>query len=226
MKKDLTELILVVDRSSSMSDARMITVSGLKEFLNTQKQLPGEALLSYITFSSDYKVELAGKNIKDVSDSIFDSYIPAGMTALLDAVGVSIDSVGKRLADMPEEERPEKVMMIILTDGEENSSREYKLDQIKEKVKHQETNYKWEFLFLGADIDAISAGSSISMSKSVKLNKFDMVANMSKATAYSGSFRGSDLSDVKSKFNTMSTNYFSLSDDDVKTEIENLKNDK
>jgi len=226
MKKNLTELILVVDRSSSMSDVRLSTVSALKEYLNTQKQLPGEALLTYITFSSDYKVELEGKNIKEVNDNIFDTYVASGMTALLDAIGVAIDSVGKRFADMEESKRPEKVMMIILTDGEENSSKEYKLMQIKDKVKHQESVYKWEFLFLGADIDAISSGSSISMSKSVSLNKHDMMTNMSKATLYSGSFRGADLKDSSNKFSTISTNYFNFSEAELKSEIENLKDGK
>lgn len=226
MKKDLTQLILVVDKSSSMSSARMTTISGLKEFVDTQKQLPGEALLTYITFSTDYKVEFENKNLQDVDISIFDEYRTTGCTALLDAIGIAIDSVGNRLYEMEESNRPEKVMMIILTDGEENSSKEYKINQIKEKVKHQESVYKWEFLFLGADIDAISAGSSINMSKSVKVNKFDMGANLKKASVYTGSYRGSDINDSASLFNTVSTEFFSYSDDQLNTEVENLKNAK
>ena len=226
MKKDLTELILVVDRSSSMGDVRSTTISGLKEFLNTQKQLPGEALLTYITFSSDYTIELAGKNVKDVSDTIFDSYVPSGMTALLDAIGVSIDSVGKRLASTNEDERPEKVMVIILTDGEENSSKEYSAKSIKEKVKHQEENYKWEFLFLGAGIDAIAGGKSMNMTKSVNLNKAQMRGNMSKTTLYSASYRTSNLGVVGNDFQTRSVDMFDLSDGDVQKELQTLTTKK
>jgi len=225
MKKGLTEIILVVDRSSSMHDVRMTTINGLKEFLKEQKSLPGNVRLTYITFSSDYKVEFQSTDIQTINSEIFDSYVPSGMTALLDAIGIAIDSTGKMLANTPEEERPEKVMVIILTDGEENRSVEYKLKDVKEKVEHQKNVYKWEFLFLGADIDAISAGYTLNMgNSSVRVNKYDMGKTMKAASVYSGIYRSADLSNADNEFSTVSTQYFNYTEEELNKEINNLKN--
>lgn len=225
MKKDFTEIILVVDRSASMSSVRQKTISGLKEFLDTQKALPGEAALSLITFSSDYKIDISGKNVKDIESSVFDDYRTSGCTALLDAVGVAIDTTGERFAAMEEKDRPEKVMFVIVTDGEENSSKEYDFAKVKDIVKHQEDVYKWEFLFLGADIDAFESGRGLGFSKSktVSVDKFDMAKNFKKATVYTASYRGSNLLDTNNDFDSVGTGYFNMTDDSLNDTIEKLK---
>lgn len=94
-----------------------------------------------------------GVNIKEVKDMTTAEYMPAGMTAMLDAVGRTINHVGQKLAAMPEEERPEKVLFIIVTDGEENSSKEFDWETVKNMIKHQREKYSWVFTFLGANID-------------------------------------------------------------------------
>lgn len=225
MKKGLTEIVLVVDKSGSMASVRNKTISGLKEFLTTQKQLPGSALLTLITFSDRYSVDIDGKNLTEINESVFDKYVTAGLTALYDAIGVAIDSVGKRLAATPEDDRPEKVMVVILTDGEENSSKEYGLDLIKDMIDRQKQIYSWEFVFLGADIDAMATGDKLRMSSSVSMDKSDMHANLKKMSFTTAVYRSS-TADYKNIVNESDglKNIFSMSSDDLDKKIKDLSN--
>jgi uncharacterized protein YegL len=163
MKQGLTEIIAVVDKSGSMLSVKSDAIGGFNAFLEGQKKLPGEATMTVVLFDSRgrYELKYSGVPLAEVEPFNEGTYVPGGMTALLDAIGKTIDAVGKRLSMALEAERPEKVIMAILTDGHENDSKEYKRPQIMDKINHQRDVYKWEFIFLGANQDAIEEGGRI-----------------------------------------------------------------
>ena len=160
MKKGLTEIICVIDKSGSMRRLAGDVIGGFDTFIHEQKKLPGEAKLTVTLFDSTEQILYDGMSIQDVP-SLDGQYHPGGMTALLDAVGKSIDCVGTRLAQAPEEERPENVIMVIMTDGQENSSQEYTREAIQKAIKRQEEVYSWEFIFLGSNIDSFNDAMSL-----------------------------------------------------------------
>lgn len=180
MKKGKSEIIIILDRSGSMSDIKTDMEGGIKTYIEEQKKLPGECYVSLYQFDTDYDAVFENKDIKSVSNIFL---IPRGGTALLDAIGKTINSIGERLDKTLENERPESVIIVVITDGEENSSKEFTLEQIKKLIKHQTDVYNWRFIFLGADQDAIKSGttmgfasaSSMSFAKSSKgiLSTFD-----------------------------------------------------
>lgn len=160
-KKDLTEIIVVMDKSGSMDSIRNDAMGAFNTFLDEQKKVPGSAVFTLTLFDTTYTMVHKRKAIKEVPQLTYDTYVPGGMTALLDAVGRTIDEVGKRLADTADDERPERVVMAIITDGQENSSREYKRQQIMERIQHQTDTYKWVFVFLAAGKEAFAEAQSI-----------------------------------------------------------------
>jgi len=129
--------------------------------LESQQKLPGEARLTLVLFDHEYIVTYDGVPIKDVPPLDSHSYVPRGTTALLDAIGRTINTIGERLDKTPEPERPGKVIVAILTDGLENASQESKRKEIFKMIKHQREVYSWEFVFLGAKQDAISTGAKM-----------------------------------------------------------------
>ena len=154
-----TEIVCVIDKSGSMGSVTRDSINGFNEFLKQQQELPGEAKFTLILFDTNYNIICNGINIKDAEPLTNKTYVPSGFTALLDAVGKAIDSVGERLSNSLE--KPSKVIVAILTDGEENSSKEYSLATIKSKVEHQQNNYSWEFIYLGANQDAFAEASKL-----------------------------------------------------------------
>lgn len=166
MKQGLTEIICVIDKSGSMDAVKMDAIGAFNSFIEEQLKLPGEAKLTLTLFDTEYKMVYNGVALKDVPKLDTTTFVPGGMTALLDAMGRTIDKVGERLSITPEPERPERVIMVILTDGQENSSKEYNGAKVLEKVKHQQEAYKWEFIYLGANQDAIKAASCLGINNS------------------------------------------------------------
>lgn len=164
-KKDLTDIICVIDKSGSMESIATDAIGGFNSFLEGQKAAPGEANMTIALFDTEYKLKVSGMKIREVRGFNRKNYVPGGCTALLDAVGRTIDEVGARLAKTPEQERPEKVIFAILTDGEENSSTDYTQKQIKEKIQHQSAVYQWQFIFLAANQDAFESAESIGISR-------------------------------------------------------------
>ena len=158
MKSDLTDITLVVDRSGSMSSIREDAEGGVNEFIRRQAEEPGEALLTLVQFDTEYDFVHRGVPIGDVPH--FDLR-PRGATALLDAIGRSINETGDRLAKMKEADRPGLVIFVVMTDGLENSSVEFTKAKIKEMIEHQQTNYNWQFTFLGANQDAFAEAGSM-----------------------------------------------------------------
>jgi len=165
MKAGFTEVLCVLDKSASMESVKNEAIISFNKFIAEQKKLPGEASFTLTLFDTSYKVVYAGVPIQEVAPLTEDEFNPGGMTALLDAVGHTIDITGERLSQMPEEDRPERVIMVILTDGEENSSREYSRKMVIDRINQQKTVYSWEFIFLAADQDAILTGASIGITR-------------------------------------------------------------
>jgi hypothetical protein len=157
-KQNYVEIAVVLDRSGSMSAVRSDTIGGFNTFLSDQKaNNVGDVRLSLTQFDDQYDVVYSGKSIQDVPPLTEATFVPRGMTALFDAVGKTINVLGERLAKMAEQDRPSLVIMVILTDGEENSSKEFSLQQVKDMIKLQTETYSWQFVFLGADQDAFQA---------------------------------------------------------------------
>ena len=132
-------------------------------FLEAQKNLPGKARLTLVLFDNEYDVLCDGADIQSVKPLDNSTYVPRGTTALLDAIGRTVDDIGKRLSSTPESERPGKVIVAILTDGLENASTDYGYDQIAEIIRHQQQKYSWEFIFLAANQDAIASAGKLSI---------------------------------------------------------------
>lgn len=161
MKENLTEIVFILDQSGSMTSLADDTIGGYNSYVKEQQREPGEAYLTTVLFDDRYIVLHDHVNIQDVPPLTSHEYSPMGMTALMDAIGKTINSVGQRLANTPEEERPAHVIFVITTDGYENDSQEFTRTQIKEMIEHQQQKYSWQFLFLGAGIDAYQEASSI-----------------------------------------------------------------
>lgn len=159
-KENFTSINVIIDRSGSMGTLTQDTIGSFNTFLKEQKDVPGEAAFTLCTFNHDYTLVHDFVKLASVPDLNSKTYQPAGNTALLDALGTSINTVGQKLAAMPEDERPSKVIFLVITDGQENSSSRFSKEQIKSMVEHQRETYKWEFVFIGANIDAFHEGQS------------------------------------------------------------------
>lgn len=162
-KQGLVEIIAVLDRSGSMYSITDDVIGGFNRFIEDQKQISKETLVTLILSDDEYIIVYAKCPISDVPLLTPAVYVPRGWTALLDAIGHTIDTIGERLSTTPEPERPEKIIIVTMTDGLENSSRDYIRSQVFEKIKEQREVYSWEFLFLGAKQDAISEGGKLSI---------------------------------------------------------------
>lgn len=164
MKKGLTELVFILDRSGSMSGLERDTIGGYNSLLKKQKKEPGEAAITTVLFDDRYELLHDRVNLKGVSPITDKEYFVRGSTALLDAIGRTIDKIGNAQKHTAEEERAEKVMFVITTDGMENASREYGFDKIKAMIEHQKEKYGWEFIFIGANIDAVETAGRFGIS--------------------------------------------------------------
>lgn len=169
-KENFTSINVIIDASGSMQGLAADTIGSFNTFLKEQKEGPGEAAFSLCTFSTDYRLQHDFVKIAGVPNLDSKAYAPSGGTALLDAMGTAIDTLGAKLAALPEEERPSKVIFLIITDGHENSSKRYKLPKIKSMVETQKNDYSWEFVFMGANMDAITAGESMGVTASNSVN--------------------------------------------------------
>ena len=190
MKQDHTEIVCIIDQSGSMSSIKMDAIGGYNEFIESQKKLPGTAQVTTVLFSSALNiptfasngmkmgygttdprvVRCSGVPIADAVKLNEENYTPNGQTALLDSIGLTIDEVGVRLSKMNEADRPGKVLFCIITDGGENSSREYTSARIKEMIELQRGTYSWEFIYIGANQDSFLVSGSLGMSAAFTTN--------------------------------------------------------
>lgn len=156
-----SEIICIIDRSGSMASIASDAIGGFNTFLEDQKKVKGDTTLTFVQFDTQYEIVHENTPLNDVPILDNSTFQPKGATALLDAVGKTIDNTGKRLSNTPEGNRPDKIIVAILTDGEENSSKQYNLSKIKEMIQHQKEKYQWEFIFLGANQDAFAEAAKI-----------------------------------------------------------------
>lgn len=161
MESQTTEIAILMDASGSMQSIRDDAVGGLNAFVEGQKKEPGRANLTVTFFDSErFDRWVDGIDIRKCP-VLGDEYQPGACTPLLDATGRTIEELGQRLRRLPEAKRPGKVMVIVITDGHENASTVYTKEKIKEMIRHQEDVYKWEFVYLGANVDAFDEGLAL-----------------------------------------------------------------
>ncbi|MGQ0659019.1 MAG: hypothetical protein ACT4NU_13200 [Chromatiales bacterium] len=163
MKEQYTHISVILDRTGSMESIRDDTIGGFNTFLDEQKKQPGTATLTLVQFDTQdpYEVIHSFKPIQEVSPLSRETYIPRASTPLLDAMGRGINDLEEQISDLPEEVRPSKVVVVVITDGQENSSREFHRDQVVKMIREKTERTNWQFVFLGADLNAI--GDAISL---------------------------------------------------------------
>lgn len=161
MKKNLTELVFILDRSGSMAGLESDTIGGFNSLIQKQRAQEGEAIVSTVLFDDDSFVLHDRLPLEDIPTMTREDYYVRGCTALLDALGGAIHHIGNVHKYARKEDVPEHTMFVITTDGHENASTVYSADKVKQMVQRQKEKYGWEFLFLGANIDAITAAAKI-----------------------------------------------------------------
>lgn len=162
MNRDLTEIVSIIDRSGSMQSIKQDAIGGFNSFVAEQRRQPGTAKITVVLFNHDYELLYENAPPNDVALDE-QNYVPAGTTAMLDAIGRTIDDVGERLSNTAEAERPGLVLVAILTDGLENASKDYSYSRVAEMIEHQKSKYSWEFVFLAANQDAVTAAQRIAI---------------------------------------------------------------
>jgi len=163
------ELIIILDRSGSMESIRLDMIGGFNNFIKEQLKIPTECKVSFYQFDThEPRVEMVyeQRDLKQVFPLTKETFVPRGGTPLYEAVAVVVKKVGERLAQTSEDQRPEKVLVVIITDGEENSSQGWTAEQVKQIIEHQEEKYKWEFVYLGANQDAWLVGGNLGFKSS------------------------------------------------------------
>ena len=156
MKKGLTELVFILDRSGSMAGLEGDTIGGFNAMIRKQKKADGEAYVSTVLFDNESVVIHDRVDIRRVRPLTGEDYSVRGCTALLDAIGKAIHHIGNVHKYAREEDRPERTLFVITTDGMENASHRYTADEIRRRIQRQKEKYGWEFIFLGANMDAVA----------------------------------------------------------------------
>lgn len=156
MKKNNTEMVFILDRSGSMSGLERDTIGGYNALLSKQKKEEGKAFVTTVLFDDEYEVLHDRVDVRKIGLITENEYFVRGSTALLDAIGKTIHRIGNMQRILSEEEKADKVLVVITTDGMENASQEYTYATIRSMIRRQKEQYGWEFLFLGANIDAVS----------------------------------------------------------------------
>lgn len=157
-KPNLTEIVCVLDRSGSMVNIRADMEGAFNTFIVGQREVPGECAVTLVRFDDQYESVYQAMPIQHVPPL---QIVPRNSTALFDAVGRAISDVGARLAATPEHDRPGRVVFIIITDGQENASREFSRERVFNMITHQREKYQWQFMFMGADQDAYAAAGQM-----------------------------------------------------------------
>ena len=170
MRKNLTEIVFILDRSGSMSGLEADTIGGFNSMIEKQKKADGEAIISTVLFDNTSEVIHDRVNVRDVKPLTDKDYTVRGCTALLDAIGGAIHHIGNVHKYARAEDVPEHTMFVITTDGMENASRRYDSDKVKKMIERQKEKYGWEFLFLGANIDAVETARHFGISEDRAVN--------------------------------------------------------
>lgn len=164
MRKDVTELVFILDRSGSMGGLEKDTIGGYNSVLEKQRETEGECIITTVLFDHCCEILHDRTDVRFIRKLTEKDYSVGGCTALLDAMGKTIQKISTAHKNMSEEGRPEKVMVVVITDGEENSSRTYSLKKVRAMIEHHKKKFGWEFVFLGANIDAVATARSFGIS--------------------------------------------------------------
>ena len=170
MCQNLTELVFILDRSGSMSGLEQDTIGGFNSMIEKQKGVEGEALVSTVLFDNEMEVIHDRVKLSDIPKLTKKEYFTRGSTALLDAIGHSIKHIENIYKYAREEDIPEKTLFMITTDGYENSSREFRYEDVKKLINDKKTKSNWDFVFIGANIDAVNEASKFGISKDYAMN--------------------------------------------------------
>lgn len=190
MKDNYVHVCFVIDESGSMGGTENDVIGGFKKVVDEQKaNSAGTCSVSYFKFASDVEEVYVGKDVNEV-EYLDGKYSPGGLTALFDGVGTAIDKIGKWLDSMKEEEKPEKNLIVIMTDGGENSSKEYSSSKVKEMIKHQEDKYSWEFIYMGSDLTDAKDANILGVSTRLYSTKANYSANYDLVNLALSGYRG------------------------------------
>ena len=189
MKSNLLHICFVLDESGSMYNSVDDVIGGFQKLIDEQKgEKNGECIISLYRFSDTVKKDYIGKPVDEVSKLI---YSPGGCTAMNDGVGTAIDEIGKWLSDMDESERPSKNMIVIMTDGQENASKEYNFDTVKAKIKHQEEKYSWTFVYMGTNLQDLKDANRLGIKMRSVSDSRNITSNYSHIDTYAKALRNS-----------------------------------
>lgn len=170
MRKNLTEMVFILDKSGSMYGLEKDTIGGFNSMLDKQRKVDGEALVSTVLFSNESTVLHDRVSLDQVKNMTAEDYSTDGCTALLDAIGDAVKHIGNVHKYAREEDRPEHTIFVIITDGYENASRRYTYAKIKQLIEQQKEKYGWEFIFLGANIDAATEADRLGIHRNMSMS--------------------------------------------------------
>ena len=224
VNENLTEIIFLLDKSGSMWSVKEDTIGGFNQFIEDQKKLPGEAIFTFITFDTGYNKITEGTLLESVEPLNDQTYAPSGGTALFDAVNSAIADTIKRHEALPADKTPGKVMLEVLTDGDENSSTEVRdVKIISEMVKERE-KAGWEVAFLGADLaNWRGMGSGMGFSKMSNMSKSDMKLNMKKMSNHTAMYRSASVQVGATLDNAAFDTNYSLSEEELDEQMKDLQ---
>lgn len=181
MKSNYVHVCFIIDSSGSMAGSESDVIGGFKKVIDEQKNnKEGSCSVSFYDFSTEVKKVYLGVDVKEV-EYLDGKYNPGGMTALYDGIGTAIDDLTTWYDDLSDEEKPEKILIVIMTDGQENNSQEYNLARIKKMIKHQEKGHNWTFVYMGSDlsnakeVDNLGIATRCFSSKKNYMNNYDIV---------------------------------------------------
>lgn len=187
MKDNLIHLCFVIDESGSMWSSEKDVIGGFNSLIEEQKKVTdGDCIVSVYRFSTEVSKDFIGKPLNEINSL---EYHPGGGTAMNDGIGTAIHEIGVWLNDMDESERPSKNMIIIMTDGEENMSREYTLEKVKEMIKHQEEKYNWSFVYMGSDVSSLEDAKALGITLASISSKSNITKNYANINSYASSIR-------------------------------------
>lgn len=195
MKNDYTRIVMILDRSGSMDTIRQATMDGFNQFVGEQKQQSGECRLKLVRFNNEVET-VFDHPIADVPKLTGEMFFPYAGTALFDAQGIAIVELGRELHEQNEFDRPSKVIVVTLTDGLENASRHYNREQVESLIREQREKYGWQFIFLGANQDAVKVGQTMGYAQNASVTYAatprGMESMMSSVAANVSAFRSLD----------------------------------
>lgn len=226
MKKGLTELVFIIDRSGSMEGLESDTIGGFNAMLKEQQAVEGEAVVTTVLFDDEYQLLHDRIDIRAVAPLTDKDYTVRGSTALLDSLGKTIHKIRSVQKHTDEQYRAEKVLFVIITDGQENASREYSAKRIKTVIEHQKQKYGWEFVFFGANMDAVMEAGKLGIgadrAQNYRADAMGTSIAYTAMSAFSTAYRGGKAFDGASKQAETSPSEYA-SPDEVQAAFANLK---